>query len=36
MIDYIYGSIEPLIFYLADTNWQIASPFTPQRFIDEL
>jgi len=36
MLDIVYAQIEPLIFYAADTNWQIAKPFVPQRFIDEL
>jgi len=36
MIDLIYAQAEPLLFYLLDLNWQIALPFIPQRFQDEL
>jgi len=36
MSDYIFNQIEPIAFYLVDLNWQIALPYIPQRFVDEL
>lgn len=36
MADYIYTQLEPLIFFLLDWNYQIALPFIPQRYIDEI
>jgi hypothetical protein len=36
MIYYIWSQAEPAALYLLDLNWQIAEPWIPQRFIDEL
>ena len=36
MCDYIFGQLEPVGFYLLDLNYQIALPYIPQRFIDEI
>ena len=35
LIDMIYNQLEPVAFMLADLNWNITRPFTPQRYIDE-
>ena len=36
LVDYIYTKVEPIIFEALDLNWNIALPFIPQRYIDEL
>ena len=36
MTDYLYTELEPVVFKLLELNWQIALPFIPQRYIDEL
>jgi hypothetical protein len=35
-MDLVWGQIEQLGFYLLDLNYQIALPYIPQRFIDEV
>ncbi len=36
IMDLIWGQIDQLVFYLLDINYQIALPYIPQRFIDEI
>ena len=36
IMDLLWGQIEQLGFYLLDLNYQIALPYIPQRFIDEI
>ena len=36
IMDLVWGQIEQLGFYLLDLNYQIALPYIPQRFIDEV
>lgn len=36
IMDLLWGQIEQLLFFLLDLNQQIALPYIPQRFIDEI